>query len=107
MDIQALREKADRERKAIVARAKARGAVQLNDDEDREFRSLTDTVDNFDHKLAEERRRQDGRTYANNIFNAATAGNRALEGSKTMADYSDNDAYTDRRHSYVKDLIAW
>lgn len=83
-------------RDAIVARAEARGAVRLNDSEDAEFRRLTEQIEDLE-------RRNDLRSGAGRIFNAAQAKN----GKTTMTtqEYR-NDAYTDRQHSYVKDLIG-
>jgi HK97 family phage major capsid protein len=77
------------QQRAIAARAENRGATQLNDHENETFLRLAEEIETL-------QRRGELRSAADRIYQAAAAG----------TDYRAHDAYTDRRSSYVKDLIG-
>jgi hypothetical protein len=85
-----------RAQKAISDRVRARGATHLNDAEDAEFRRLCEEIEELE-------RRGDLSSTADRIFNAAMATN---GNPMTTTESRGHDAYSERRHSYVRDLIG-
>jgi hypothetical protein len=77
---------------AILEAVKARGARSLNDRENEEYLFITEQLQVMERK-------SELRGAADRIFNAS-------ENGKDMDTYRADDAYTERRHSYVRDLIG-
>lgn len=78
-------------RQAIIDRAKARGALRLNAEEDAEFRDLFFQI--------EDQERRDALHATARKFTASQAR------TSGQSEYR-HDAYSDQRHSYVRDLIS-
>ena len=79
---------------AIAAQVKARGATVLNSDE-------TDEVRGLQEQIEDAQRRASLAGAADRIFNAAQS-----SGGYRAGESRGHDAYSDRRHSYVRDLIS-
>jgi HK97 family phage major capsid protein len=84
-NIESLRAK----QRAIVAAAERRGDTHLNDQEDLDFRGLQAAIHDIE-------RRAQGRAFSDRFWQAANGNGTAYR----------HDAYTDRRSSYVRDLIG-
>jgi HK97 family phage major capsid protein len=96
------------QRRAVVARAKARGAQRLNDEEQAEFELLSEQID------AQERRGQLHST-ADRLFNASNAhssdeskivNTRGLQAIRESATYNPGNNSGPNRRSFFKDLLA-
>jgi HK97 family phage major capsid protein len=86
------------QRQAIVARAKARGAVRLNDEEDAQFRDLSERIE-------EQERREATRAYSTKLFNASqsrTGGQSEHRGEGSVYTRSAQQQGV----SFVRDLLA-
>jgi HK97 family phage major capsid protein len=77
------------EQQAIIRRVEARGEKTLNSVETEQFKRLSEQIEDAE-------RRAEGRATSDRIWQAASNG----------SDYRPHDAYTDRRSSYVRDLIG-
>ena len=103
-DIQSRRDTAHSARQRIIDRNNRAGRLVLTDEDDAEFRRLTDVVNDADFRLAEEKRTDAVRSYSSKIFSAATANTTERNNIMPHRDTA-SDVYT--KHSALRGRSFW